>query len=485
MKTNILVTVRDRVPEIADGADVITHNSDYTLTFDFDAEWANGVKTVYFAAEDGTYRAVVMNGNSCDVPMLDGEHRRIFVGVQQGTSEKPDVLKTSRPCCLKVVDSIADYVGEQIPDPEPSVYEQIIAMLEKVTTPTWQDVTDKPFETLGDGLEVEDGILSAKGGVELSQTASVGEVLTVEEVDENGRPTKWKTAPAAAEQVQADWQENDDTAASYVKNRPGGFILEKELKVTLEGYEFYDVDGTINGAVGDRINISIDGIINPYEIKENSDGTKYIGDSFDEEPTIGFTISTWESQLSIMNNTDEKHEYKFNCNIFEKIKKQYIPNEAFNINFMNWYAAGENRLTEDEMTNLKTIQLYARKNTNGIYSTDIVCSPRGNLYLLRNYTELCRLPNIVFNSNLDEQNITIDKNKFVVGDYNLLELRDTVTKRRTNIVFPGLGFGAVSGYRYENMQTVAYINNKLFAITIAGAYYDGSKNNTTVNIKKI
>ena len=165
MKTNILVAVRDRIPKITDGLDVITHNSDYSITFDFDDEWTDGVKTVYFAAEDGTYTPVLMSGNVCDVPMLDGEHRRIFVGVQEGTSEKPGVLKTSRPCCLKVVDSIADYVGQQIPDPEPSVYEQIIAMLEKLSAPGWQDIANKPFSTLGDGLEVDkDGVLSAVGG---------------------------------------------------------------------------------------------------------------------------------------------------------------------------------------------------------------------------------------------------------------------------------------------------------------------------------
>ena len=51
------------------------------------------------------------------------------------------------------------------------------------------------------------------------QAASIGEVLTVEEVDENGKPTKWKTAPAAAEQVQSDLGQNDETAADFVKNR--------------------------------------------------------------------------------------------------------------------------------------------------------------------------------------------------------------------------------------------------------------------------
>lgn len=77
------------------------------------------------------------------------------------------------------------------------------------------------------------------------QAASIGEVLTVEEVDENGKPTKWKTAPAAAEQVQADWYEQDSTKPSYIKN---GFAKLKFTKkkapsrqLTTEGYYKYTV----------------------------------------------------------------------------------------------------------------------------------------------------------------------------------------------------------------------------------------------------
>lgn len=165
MLTTIHITVRDRVPTITAGEDVISYNSDYVAEFLFDEEWQDKVKTVYFVCEDGSYQAVVMSGNSCGVPMLDGEHRRIFVGVQAGAAEKPSILKTTRPCCLKVKDSIADYLGQPIPDPTPDVYEQIIAMLNNLTAPTWDSVQDKPFSKLGSGLSVdENGVLSAEGG---------------------------------------------------------------------------------------------------------------------------------------------------------------------------------------------------------------------------------------------------------------------------------------------------------------------------------
>lgn len=132
MEKTIHITVRSRVPTITEGEEVISHNSDYEIEFEFDEEWQSAYKTVYFVCEDGSYQAVVMSGNSCAVPMLDGEHRRIFVGVQAGAAEKPSVLKTTRPCCLKVADSIADLLGQPIPDPTPDVYQQIIAMLEDI-----------------------------------------------------------------------------------------------------------------------------------------------------------------------------------------------------------------------------------------------------------------------------------------------------------------------------------------------------------------
>lgn len=175
MLTTIHITVRDRVPTITAGEDVISHNSDYVAEFEFDEEWQDKVKTVYFVCEDGSYQAVVMSGNSCGVPMLDGEHRRIFVGVQAGAAKKPSVLKTTRPCCLKVRDSIADLLGQPIPDPTPDVYQQIMALLEDIkqgeVSP--EDIqkavdnylTENPISvdiaTVGKNLSItEDGVLS-------------------------------------------------------------------------------------------------------------------------------------------------------------------------------------------------------------------------------------------------------------------------------------------------------------------------------------
>lgn len=176
MLTTIHITVRDRVPTITDGEDVISHNSDYVAEFEFDEEWQDKVKTVYFVCEDGGYQAVVMSGNMCAVPMLDGEHRRIFVGVQEGSAEKPSVLKTSRPCCLKVADSIADLLGQPIPDPSPDVYQQIIAMLEDIKK---GEVSPEDIQKAVDNYLTENPISVDIATTEKAGIVTVGKNLSI------------------------------------------------------------------------------------------------------------------------------------------------------------------------------------------------------------------------------------------------------------------------------------------------------------------
>lgn len=58
--------------------------------------------------------------------------------------------------------------------------------------------------------------------IDTPQVAQVGEVLTVEEIGEDGKPKKWKT-----QKVEKDWNENDPTKPGYVKNRPF-YVVQKE-----------------------------------------------------------------------------------------------------------------------------------------------------------------------------------------------------------------------------------------------------------------
>ena len=178
MEKTIHITVRSRVPTITEGEEVISHNSDYEIEFEFDEEWQSAYKTVYFVCEDGSYQAVVISGNMCAVPMLDGEHRRIFVGVQAGAAEKPSVLKTTRPCCLKVADSIADLLGQPIPDPTPDVYQQIIAILEDIKK---GEVSPEDIQKAVDNYLTENPISVDIATTEKAGIVAVGKNLSITE----------------------------------------------------------------------------------------------------------------------------------------------------------------------------------------------------------------------------------------------------------------------------------------------------------------
>ena len=163
---------------ITEGEEVISHNSDYVIEFDFDEEWTDNYKTVYFVCEDGSHQPVVINGNACPVPVLNGEHRRIFVGVQAGSIEKPSVLKTTCPCCLKVRDSIADLLGQPIPDPTPDVYQQIMALLEDIKQ---GEVSPEDIQKAVDNYLTENPISVDIATTEKAGIVAVGKNLSITE----------------------------------------------------------------------------------------------------------------------------------------------------------------------------------------------------------------------------------------------------------------------------------------------------------------
>lgn len=288
-------------------------------------------------------------------------------------------------------------------------------------------------------------------------------------------------------ETHADWNQNDSTASDYIKNRFGGYDSEEKITVNLDAWGRYVVeDGNIEVVTENTIDLTIDGLNGVYEVKEANEGGYYIGDPLEaEEITFGFCLLVYPDYgVIVMNNTEEEHEYKFNCVVPQKIPKRYIPSEAFEIEFSNSPYAGK-ELSDEEFADLKKLRITVQKSNTG-YTTDaIACSPHGDLYLTREYIEKNELPAVEFDSTLSEQNIEISKDKFVYGNYIVLQLNDNATKHRTNVVFPPINVAGYPTHPYDDMQTVAYINNKLFAITVSEAVRNGEKNNTTINIKSI
>ena len=85
----IHINVRNRVATANGDSRIINGNSDYSIEFDFDAEWADlNNKIGIFAYPDAAahkwaYQTVMFSGNTCTVPILRDIHC-VYVGVTAG-----------------------------------------------------------------------------------------------------------------------------------------------------------------------------------------------------------------------------------------------------------------------------------------------------------------------------------------------------------------------------------------------------------------
>lgn len=189
----IVIKVTDKVPELVSGPEyVVCDNSDYTVVWQLDEEWAQFEhRTMQVNYQDGTYERVLFTGDTCALPALPVPGP-VHVGLFAGD------IHTTRPARLLAVRSATTDSGEER-DPMPNGYAQAIEALDakldknqgaenagKVlvvdaegnvvpksgTTggaSSWDDLTGKPFDTLGTGLKVEDGTLMVDTADEVEQ----------------------------------------------------------------------------------------------------------------------------------------------------------------------------------------------------------------------------------------------------------------------------------------------------------------------------
>lgn len=189
----IVIKVTDKVPEQVSGPDyVVCDNSDYTAVWHLDEEWAQFEhRTMQVNYKDGTYERVLFTGDSCTLPAIPVPGP-VHVGLFAGD------IHTTRPARLLAVRSATTDSGEER-DPMPNGYAQAIQALDgkldknqgaenagkamvvdaegnvvpkSGTTggaSSWDDLTGKPFDTLGTGLKVEDGTLMVDTADEVEQ----------------------------------------------------------------------------------------------------------------------------------------------------------------------------------------------------------------------------------------------------------------------------------------------------------------------------
>lgn len=162
-KKQINITVRDRIAK-ADRTVYICGNSDFTIKFDFDAEWQEyATKTARFHSDDDTYNDVVFDGNVCTVPVLSNIYN-FKVGVFAGN------LRTTTPAMVSAKKSILCESGVPAA-PQDDVYNQIMEKLNGVT------------KGIGDAVRkfIEENPIGSNTDISVSETAEGVEIAITDE----------------------------------------------------------------------------------------------------------------------------------------------------------------------------------------------------------------------------------------------------------------------------------------------------------------
>ena len=216
----IQISVRDKIATQTDGTVIINGNSDYSIEFDFDAEWTDlNNKIGIFAYNDAAahkwaYQPVMFSGNTCAVPILRDIHC-VYVGVTAGN------VRVTTPAKVQCRLSISDYADTEEP-PSADIWGQILAKLDELQT------------------EIDE----IKAG--------------------SGTP---------------DWAQNDPNGAGYIKNRCGGYddvqtreseLLSLNCPADKNNAQNYAGSSFFPPSAGDIVSVTVDGSTKEYTIAEGT-----------------------------------------------------------------------------------------------------------------------------------------------------------------------------------------------------------------------
>lgn len=157
----IQIAIKNKIPEVVgDVKCIVSDNSDYWVRFSFDDQWDDGEKTAYFVLDDGyAYPPATITDDVVSVPRQHsgGIGKRIYIGVSQGNT------RTSQGIGLCVFSSITDMIDDSAVQPEPTMWEDVIARLDELeknggggggiaaetdpTVPEWAKQPKKPIYT--------------------------------------------------------------------------------------------------------------------------------------------------------------------------------------------------------------------------------------------------------------------------------------------------------------------------------------------------
>lgn len=126
--------------------------------------------------------------------------------------------------------------------------------------------------------------------------------------------------------VQPDWNQNDSTAADYVKNRP---IYSETKEIVIENVTNAPLEGFPAFAVGDTVTVKVDGVEHSLIAQDNGKGFAFIGDNpetlFGGTGEFGWVIGDGRF-IAI-----EAHTVSYLGEVVHKLNAKYLPESVFKI----------------------------------------------------------------------------------------------------------------------------------------------------------
>lgn len=172
------------------------------------------------------------------------------------------------------------------------------------------------------------------GAIPAPTTAEVGQTIVVKAVDENGKPTEWEPV-TLPEQVQSDWNQNDSSAADYVKNRTH---YEESIYVDyVLNMDGIDIVGFSMPEVGETTTVKINGVESVETVKEAESSLmggisyKYIGNTDMDSLLTGGTgwLVVEEAQGQVFGVANPDTEISVEAIVVHKINDKFINFDGF------------------------------------------------------------------------------------------------------------------------------------------------------------
>lgn len=206
-------------------------------------------------------------------------------------------------------------------------------------------------------------VATGKGGIDVSG-ASVGQIIKIAAVDNDGKPTAWEPADLP-ELVQANWNSNDRTAADYVRNRT--HYEEVSYVDYVCSSSPNEITGVVFPDVGETITVKVDGVETEVVVQEQKSeilgiSYKYVG-TIDLDSSInggtGWVLCPAGPECIAISNSNATISIK--TNVVHKIDNKFINFDGFVRTFESYFqGTSQFGIRYDDYGN--TCCLYTCKN---------------------------------------------------------------------------------------------------------------------------